>query len=106
VKVNTLRAPVGLSLFSSRGLAVRGELSYLRQRGDFSVDTLFPVVEDDDDAWLVDASIDYRLRNRRGILSIGGRNLFNRSITVLESDPLSPRTAGRRIVTGSFSLTF
>ncbi len=104
--LETLRVPLGVSLFGRRGLTARLATSFVSQSGRFSLDTFEPIFRERDHAWVTDASVEYRLPARRGILSLTARNVFDSKLDLLESDPLSPRVATRRLVTGGFSLWF
>jgi outer membrane receptor protein involved in Fe transport len=43
-----------------------------------------------DQFWIFDASAGYRLPDRWGIVSIEGKNLFDRSFQYQDTDPLRP----------------
>lgn len=104
--LETIRVPFGVSLFGSRGLSLRLVTSYVRQEGDFAIDSVFPVVPKTDDGWITDVLLEYRLPRRFGSISFGARNVFDEEVDVIEIDPLSPRVATRRLVSGSISIEF
>jgi tetratricopeptide (TPR) repeat protein len=104
--LDTYRVPVGLFLFAPRGLALRLVTSYVRQDGERSIDIGLPVVSIDEDAWLTDIFLEYRLPKRFGVISVGARNIFDNELSLVDTNPLSPRDAQRRLVSGRVSVTF
>jgi hypothetical protein len=104
--LDTFRLPLGISLFAPGGLSLRLIGTLVRQTGDFQIDTLFPISESDDDDWVVDVQMEYRLPNRRGLISIGARNLFDSTLTIVETDPFTPRSARGRLVLATVNLVF
>ncbi len=104
--LEAVTAPFGLTIFSPSGAGFRIATSYVDQDGNFSVDAGNPVFRKNDHGWITDVLLQFRLPDRYGILSVGARNVFDNNIDVLETDPLNPRVATKRLVTGSFSLTF
>ena len=106
MNLDTVRAPFGVQLFNDNGLTLRLSTTYVAQEGDFSVDVGAPVVHTDDNAWITDVSLEYRLPRRKGFLSLGAMNVFDESIELLEIDPLNPRVATKRVAFAKFSFTF
>jgi tetratricopeptide (TPR) repeat protein len=106
VEVTTHRVPLGLNFFNGAGIVLRVSATYVRQAGVFSVDQGLPRFPKKDSAWITDASLGYRLPRRAGLLSIGVKNVFDRTIDLFETDPLNPRVATRRLVLGRLTLVF
>jgi tetratricopeptide (TPR) repeat protein len=104
--LETIRVPFGASLSGQGGFSLRLVTSYVRQEGDFAIDTSFPVVPKTDDGWITDVLLEYRLPRRLGSITLGARNVFDVEVDVIETDPLSPRVATRRLVSGSVSIEF
>ena len=104
--LKTIRAPLGVQFFTNMGATLRIATTYVEQEGVFSQDIDAPVVEKQDDAWITDLSVEYRLPRRLGVISVGVRNLFDDFIDLLEIDPLNPRVATRQFVFGSVNLVF
>ena len=104
--VTTERLPVGAILFSPSGWSIGVATAYVRQRGLFSVDVGLPEFPKRDRAWLTDLFLSYRLPGRAGILSIGARNVFDKSIDVFNTDPANPRIPTRRFLFAKASLGF
>lgn len=106
IELDTTRVPFGLAVFSPRGITFRAVTTYVRQSGDFSADTLLPIVASSDDAWLTDLALEYRLPKRLGMLSLACRNIFDHDLDLVDTDPLNPRDARRRLVITRFSIQF
>lgn len=105
-EIDAWRVPLGLVVTTPIGITLRTVATYTQQDVDYAFAANFPIVNHDEDAWIVDAFAELRLPGRLGILSLGIRNLFDSELTIFETDPLNPRTAGRRQVLGTISLTF
>lgn len=106
VDVRTVRVPLGVRSFHESGLAFSATASYVKQYGLFAVDINSSAFAKSDSAWIADISMDYRLPLRRGQLSFGVRNVFDSPISILETDPVNPRVAKRRLVFGKLRLNF
>jgi hypothetical protein len=106
LNLKTLRAPIGIQLFGAGGVTLRAATAYVRQDGDFSIDVGLPVASTDEDAWITDVTLEYRLPNRRGLVTVGARNVFDSSINLLEIDPVNPRVATEQFLFARFSLAF
>ena len=106
MNLDTGRAPIGVQFFSSSGVTLRLATTYMDQEGDFSMDEFSPIVEMEDEAWITDLSVEYRLPKRRGIITLGVRNLFDEPMDLLEVDPLDPLVATKRFVFGKVSFVF
>lgn len=104
--VDTYRLPLTLSLFAHDGMTVRFTTSYVDQKGAFQADSTLPVFQLSDDALITDVLIQYRLPRRIGLLSLGVRNLTDEDLDLMDTDPLNPRVATRRLITGTVSFTF
>jgi hypothetical protein len=57
-------------------------------------------------AWVTDLFVDYRLPRRLGVLSVGAKNLFNRSIDVFDADPAFPVVPAQRFLYARVRLSF
>jgi hypothetical protein len=96
MELRTTRVPIGLRLLSDRGLSLRVQTTYVRQSGTFSLDVDFSTFDNEDDAWITDVALEYRLPRRLGVVSLGVMNIGDDFIDLLEVDPLNPRVATRR----------
>ena len=106
MELETARAPIGFQFFSRNGVTLRLATTYVEQEGIFSIDVGEEIVEQEDEAWITDVSVEYRLPKRKGLIAIGVRNLFDVSVNLLEIDPFNPRVATRQFVFAKFSLDF
>jgi tetratricopeptide (TPR) repeat protein len=104
--VDTYRVPLSIAVFGPAGVSVRLVTSYVRQDGDFLVDTGLPVYPRDDHAFITDVLLQLRLPLRMGLVSIGVRNITDEEIELVDTDPLNPRVAQGRLVTGAVSWVF
>ncbi len=78
-EVKTASIPMVFGYFSPHGIFADFGPTYVHQkvRGSFASDTGF----DSDSFVLLDAAVGYRLRNRRGIISLEARNLLDRKFS-------------------------
>lgn len=106
LKLTTERLPLALKLFNASGLTFGVSTAYVRQRGDFSVDVGFPEFSKKDSAWVTDIYVDYRLPQRLGILSVGAKNVFDKEINLVDTDPAFPLVPSRRLVYARARLLF
>jgi Tfp pilus assembly protein PilF len=95
--VDTIRAPIGLRLFNERGVTIRMATTYVEQGGDYLLFIGEPIVPKQDNGWIVDVAFEYRLPRRTGIIILGANNLFDEFVDVVETDPMNPRIAIRRL---------
>jgi hypothetical protein len=82
-KVTTSRVPLSARFFHPSGLFATATGTFFDQSGEFwrigqAPSTDMPT-SGSDQFWIFDASVGYRLPKRYGIVSLEGRNLFNRS---------------------------
>jgi outer membrane receptor protein involved in Fe transport len=107
-RVRTKTFPLAARYFSPLGLF--GEL--VATRVDQTVrDSEQNLDRDQDDFWVVDAAIGYRLPKRRGIVSLEVNNLFDQDFfyqddNYLSSEPVAPRYIPDRTIVGKLSLSF
>jgi outer membrane receptor protein involved in Fe transport len=60
----------------------------------------------DDQFWLVDAAIRYRLPKRRGFITFGVNNLFGETFSFQETDPTTSTIQRDRMIFGRITLAF
>jgi len=107
-RVKTHRLPFGLNVYHPIGLSANLKATYMHQKGEFQPQgaergVSFP---GQDDFWVVDASISYRLPKRLGVITLGVKNLFDRSFRFQDTDPVNPQMRPDRLVFGKFTLAF
>jgi tetratricopeptide (TPR) repeat protein/opacity protein-like surface antigen len=106
-EVETHRVPFGASFFHPCGLSANVQTTYYDQQGDFErLDTPPGVfLSGDDQFWLVDAAIGYRLPKRYGIITVGAKNLFDESFSYFDSDPANPAIQPERLFFARITLS-
>ena len=110
-KIQTHRVPLAVNYFHPQGFIGRLRTTYINQEGDFSTTgpgflADVPTEDKNDNFWLVDASIGYRLPKRYGIVSLGVSNLFDKDFNFVDTDPFNPRIYPERFYFGRITLSF
>ena len=109
-RLETLRLPLQVKYFRPGGLGAGVKLTFVDQSGDFGESTPVPggiattLFADDDQFWVVDANLTYRLRGRRGMLNLTMHNLFDEEFNFQDLDPENPRIMPERLVSFGFTL--
>lgn len=108
-KVDTHRVPLGINFYHPSGFSAMIKATYVNQDGSFerqkpSVSGGF--VHGDDQFCLFDAAISYRLPKRYGFITVGAKNLFDKSFNYFDTDPVSPAIQPARMVYGKVTLSF
>jgi tetratricopeptide (TPR) repeat protein len=114
--VKTHRVPIGINFYHPSGFSAQLKATYINQEGRFQPqgsppDTFFP---GEDQFCIVDASIGYRLPKRYGFITVGVKNLFNKSFKFQDTDihmgqvniASSPTIQPKRLIFGKFTLAF
>ncbi|MBI5418686.1 MAG: TonB-dependent receptor [Deltaproteobacteria bacterium] len=99
--VRTHRFPLGINAFHPSGLGVRLKGIFIHQDGSFQpriFDPNDPFVPGSDRFWLFDGAVSYRFPERRGIVTLEGKNLFDRSFNFKDTDPVNPAIQPKRAV--------
>ncbi|HEY8519352.1 MAG TPA: FecR domain-containing protein [Gammaproteobacteria bacterium] len=104
------RLPLEARYFHRSGLSVGVTGTYARQEGYFA-DSVFitpstSTVYGEDSFWIFDASVGYRLPNRRGIVSLNVANLFDERFQFQDIDPENPEFLPDRTIYLRFTLAF
>jgi tetratricopeptide (TPR) repeat protein len=105
-EVTTHRVPLGLRFFHPSGLGFWLRGTYVNQDGKFQPRGSDCCVSGNDDFWVVDAGISYRLPRRYGVLTIGVTNLFDEQFKYQETDLRNPTIQPARAVFGRLTLAF
>jgi outer membrane receptor protein involved in Fe transport len=91
-EVKTHYVPLGINFFHPSGLSAGLRATYVDQKGSFSrVLTSQTFEPGEDDFWVVDASINYRLPKRYGFITVGATNLFDEEFKHFDTDVDNPR---------------
>lgn len=107
-EVTTHRVPLGLNLFHPFGLSAMLKGTYYNQGGDFLPLLKDPLPENygsgDDQFWLFDAALSYRLPKRYGLVTVGASNLFDKNFKYYDTDPLNPSIRPDRFIYATLTL--
>jgi tetratricopeptide (TPR) repeat protein len=90
--LETHRVPLGIHFFHPSGLGAMFRATYYNQKGEFETLTAErgTYVSGDDQFWVCDAAISYRLPRRYGFITAGATNLFDQSFKYYDTDPENP----------------
>jgi hypothetical protein len=87
VESDTYRIPLGVSYFYSSAWSASMTATYNDQDGEFGgFWTTDPIEEGEDDFWIVDVAVNYRLPKRQGFVTVGATNLFDEDFSYFETD--------------------
>ncbi|OGP89260.1 MAG: hypothetical protein A2156_07200 [Deltaproteobacteria bacterium RBG_16_48_10] len=105
----THRFPLGISFYHPSGLSALLKATYFDQKGRFR--HLFfspdePPIPGEDQFWIVNAAISYRLPKRYGFLTFGVNNLFDQSFNYQDTDYNNPQIQPKRFIYGKVILSF
>ena len=94
--VTTHRVPLGARFFHPSGFSLVGRATYYNQHGHFVPRGSISAESGQDDFWVLDAGISYRLPKRYGIISVGATNLLDRHFKYQETDLKNARIVPSR----------
>ncbi len=106
VDARTHRVPLGLSFFHPSGMALRLKGTYYDQSGDFQKRDSDITFSGRDDFWVLDLSIQYRLPQRFGLISVGVKNLLDEAFNFQDTNAAEPTVVPERSFFGRFTLAF
>jgi outer membrane receptor protein involved in Fe transport len=93
IRLNTHHVPIGIRLLLPKGFSASLTSTYYDQGGDLAIN--LPVRSR---FWTTDASINYRLPHRYGLITIGATNLSDRNFKYLEVDRNNARIQPARTI--------
>jgi Flp pilus assembly protein TadD len=105
--LKTHRFPLGINFYHPSGFSAKLKATYFDQEGMISPQFLppgSPSVPGDDQFWVVDTSISYRLPKRLGLLTFGVKNLFDEDFMYQDTDPASPQIQPKRLIFARLTL--
>jgi tetratricopeptide (TPR) repeat protein len=109
-QVHTQRVPLTVNYFHPLGYFTRLRTTYIDQQGEFTsgpgLATNAPTTDKNDQFWLVDASVGYRLPKRYGFISAGVSNLFDEKFNFVDTDPFNPQIIPDRFFFTRLTLSF
>jgi hypothetical protein len=111
-RLDTHRLSFGINFFHPGGFSARLKPTYVNQDGKFVVPPtgppppFFASVPGDDQFWVVDVSIGYRLPKRWGLITIDAKNLFDEEFKFQDTDPSNPGIYPERMILAKFTVAF
>lgn len=105
-ELETHRVPIGVVMHHPSGWFAGLKATYVDQQGEFLDSFLLPTGQQQDDFWVLDASIGYRLPKRYGLVSVGVKNLSDESFRFQDIDPISPTFYPERLMFGRLTVAF
>ena len=111
-QLDTHRLALGLNFFHPSGFIASVKPGYVFQQGRFGNVAFTPLgpgfiaEAGDDQFFVVDAAIGYRLPNRWGIITLEAKNLFDNRFHFQDTDPVNPSISPERLVLVRFTVAF
>ena len=105
-KVDTNRFPLGINFFHPSGLGATAGATYFKQKGDYFRIGNVTSESGEDQFWLVDVGISYRLPQRYGFVSLFAKNLFDKSFQFFDTNNVNPAIQPARTVIAKINLSF
>jgi tetratricopeptide (TPR) repeat protein len=111
-QMDTHRLALGVNFFHPSGFIASIKPGYVFQEGRFGELIFTPqgpgfiAKPGDDQFWVLDAAVGYRLPNRWGIITLEAKNLFDNRFHFQDTDPANPSIAPERVVLVRFTLAF
>ncbi len=106
-EVETNKVPLGINIYIPFGLSVMVKETYIVQKGDFErLSAIGQFEPGSDHFWLCDAAVSYRLPSRYGFVTVGAKNLFDKSFQFFDSDPNNPSIQPKRFIYARATLAF
>jgi tetratricopeptide (TPR) repeat protein len=102
-RLQTHRLPLGIGIFHPSGFGASMKATYINQSGRFIL-TNGSRRNGRQDFWTLDASINYRLPKRYGLLTFGATNIADRKFKFFERDMDNPSIQPARMIFGGLTL--
>lgn len=102
--LKTHRFPLAFRLFHPSGVSGGLKISYIDQQGRFG--DVFGIVDGEDQFFVVDASLRYRLPKRLGMISLEAKNILDEDFQFQDTDPANPEIYPERLIAARLTLTF
>jgi outer membrane receptor protein involved in Fe transport len=102
----THRFPMGINFYHPSGFIAMVKAMHVDQNGTFLPEGSSTMSSGSDHFWVVDASLGYRLPKRLGLVTVGVKNLLNKSFRYQDIDRNNPSIEPKRFifVKANFSL--
>ncbi len=106
--LTTRQITLGTSLFSPKGITTRFTANRVMQNGTFATTSPTGTITTQlsDQFWVVDTSISYRLKKRMGRITVGAKNLLNKTFLYHNTDITNTRILPGRTIFTQLSLSF
>jgi tetratricopeptide (TPR) repeat protein len=105
IRVDTYTVPLAIGFFHPSGVLANLNVAYWDQNGKFrQMNTFTNNRTGDDDWWLVDAAVGYRMPKRYGLITVGVKNLFDKDFNYYNTDLRNPFIQPERLVFGQVTL--
>ncbi|HEY3518695.1 MAG TPA: TonB-dependent receptor, partial [Gammaproteobacteria bacterium] len=106
--MTTDQLPVEVRYFGRGGFTIGARTTLVQQGGEFqtSLESPRPMAYGEDDFFLLDAFVGYRLPNRRGLLSLTADNLLDEAFQYQDVEPNKPSLFPERVISFRFTLAF
>ena len=101
IRLRTHRIPLQVHYADPAGFSARLRAVHIDQRGVFAG---VPVTMGQDQFWVVDGGLGYRLPQRYGLVALEVRNLFDKEFRFQDTDPGNPVVRPRRLVLLRFTV--
>ena len=98
LNVRTHYFPLAIKIFCGSRFTFASSITFVDQSGLFAIDEGLPEFQRNQKQWITDVSLQYLLPKKRGFISLGAKNLFDKEINLFETDPVNPRITGRRLI--------
>jgi hypothetical protein len=105
-KLDTHRVPLGVNFFHPSGVSASLTATYFNQGGKFESIKTGELRSGNDDFWLVDAAVNYRLPKRYGFITLGATNLFDNKFKYFDIDFKNPSIRPERMFFARVTLAF
>jgi tetratricopeptide (TPR) repeat protein len=106
-ELTTQRIPIQFVYFDPSGFRGKLTATFVDQDGVFRQQAPpFMNFSDEDEFWVLDASVGYRLPGRRGMLSLDVKNVLDEEFNFQDVDPQNPRIVPERLVLFRFTVNF
>ncbi|MBM9604650.1 TonB-dependent receptor domain-containing protein [Desulfopila inferna] len=103
--LRTHRLTPKIRFFHPSGITAGLQASYIDQEGQFGTrDTGFAA--DDDQFWVIDLSLGYRLPRRHGMFTVEIKNLFDEQFKFVNTDPANPEFLAELQVIAGLTFAF
>jgi outer membrane receptor for ferrienterochelin and colicin len=106
LKVRTHRVPLGARFFHPSGVAMGVTATYINQSGYFTKHNSSIVYSSQDAFWVLDTHINYRLPKSLGLITVGVKNLLDKSFHFHDIDSDHPIVIPERFVFARVTLAF